>query len=657
MKAPPCTRFTRFQLSEARKTWKPNTRPEVQPVNSQRDAPKITQYVGPAKLVVSLVGTTSPRQDSAHRARRGPIRIYYDNEQTWWGETCRRSYDDLRRHRLCLEGSRVRDLASPLTMQLHYMSLASCEWRSVCRDASSPGGSYTSPAACHLTRSAGGVKCRASAALTPVTRCFTVAHQPAASQLHTPRPLWPDQTLVEEFPREEMILAAAPGRCHHIVTHCLIGFLRYKHQEFSLWVGVGLGVAGPLYNWYVLGRGEIWPVAVVGLEPTTSSLAGGRCVSGHARLVPTAGQPKSPRSGATVLSFGNGWKPLFRSLTSRPPARRKHSCEHNTRRLTTAANHHSARVEGTGAAVVRLLASHLGEPGSIPGGLSRVGSVPDDAADRRVFSEVSSVSPAVSPRFTVIGTLKAIMLRAAGSLHSLIPSLSRVLYDRLDVQRQKLWIPAKGRYTPGKDLLLQLKTSRELKYDSPCCAENEAERGTMPNWSTVAWKPANSDSCITVNAQSTWDYRCETVSYSADSSRTRQQNCVTCHHYIRTPFADQSLLTASQKQSSDTHKTLYDRVKRCRERKINIKASERVNPIRLEDHFQSFEWPIGEVVRYHQRSRHAMLSYVLIPTLCLHRFYPFLAEKRGSYKGHTGTHYKSAIASTRRALNWRAVFS
>ncbi|KAJ8869756.1 hypothetical protein PR048_028764 [Dryococelus australis] len=34
---------------------------------------------------------------------------------------------------------------------------------------------------------------------------------------------------------------------------------------------------------------------------------------------------------------------------------------------------------------------------------------------------------------------------------------------------------------------------------------------------------------------------------------------------------------ASQKQSSDTHKTPYDQVKRCRERKINIKASERVN--------------------------------------------------------------------------------
>ncbi|KAJ8867736.1 hypothetical protein PR048_031539 [Dryococelus australis] len=34
---------------------------------------------------------------------------------------------------------------------------------------------------------------------------------------------------------------------------------------------------------------------------------------------------------------------------------------------------------------------------------------------------------------------------------------------------------------------------------------------------------------------------------------------------------------ASQKQSSHTHKTPYDRVERCRERKINIKASESVN--------------------------------------------------------------------------------
>ncbi|KAJ8897810.1 hypothetical protein PR048_003163 [Dryococelus australis] len=43
------------------------------------------------------------------------------------------------------------------------------------------------------------------------------------------------------------------------------------------------------------------------------------------------------------------------------------------------------------------------------------------------------------------------------------------------------------------------------------------------------------------------------------------------------PAAPCGPATASQKRFSDTHNTPYDRVKRCRERKINIKASERVN--------------------------------------------------------------------------------
>ncbi|KAJ8895948.1 hypothetical protein PR048_001289 [Dryococelus australis] len=42
---------------------------------------------------------------------------------------------------------------------------------------------------------------------------------------------------------------------------------------------------------------------------------------------------------------------------------------------------------------------------------------------------------------------------------------------------------------------------------------------------------------------------------------------------------------------------------------------------------------------------------------CLHCCHHFSAEKRGSYKGHTGTRYNCAIAATRMALNWRAVFS
>ncbi|KAJ8888042.1 hypothetical protein PR048_007527 [Dryococelus australis] len=46
---------------------------------------------------------------------------------------------------------------------------------------------------------------------------------------------------------------------------------------------------------------------------------------------------------------------------------------------------------------------------------------------------------------------------------------------------------------------------------------------------------------------------------------------------VRAVRTASELERASQKESSDTHETYYDRVKRCRERKINIKASERVN--------------------------------------------------------------------------------
>ncbi|KAJ8871738.1 hypothetical protein PR048_028074 [Dryococelus australis] len=48
-----------------------------------------------------------------------------------------------------------------------------------------------------------------------------------------------------------------------------------------------------------------------------------------------------------------------------------------------------------GGVVVRLPASHLGEPGSIPGrvtGFSRVGIVPDDATGRRIFSNIPRFS-------------------------------------------------------------------------------------------------------------------------------------------------------------------------------------------------------------------------------------------------------------------------
>ncbi|KAJ8882524.1 hypothetical protein PR048_014335 [Dryococelus australis] len=66
-----------------------------------------------------------------------------------------------------------------------------------------------------------------------------------------------------------------------------------------------------------------------------------------------------------------------------------------------------------GGVVVRLLASHLGEPGSIPSGValgsSHVGIVPSDTAGRRVFSEISYfLSHSSAPSFSLYTT----MLRA-----------------------------------------------------------------------------------------------------------------------------------------------------------------------------------------------------------------------------------------------------
>ncbi|KAJ8875017.1 hypothetical protein PR048_022907 [Dryococelus australis] len=87
---------------------------------------------------------------------------------------------------------------------------------------------------------------------------------------------------------------------------------------------------------------------------------------------------------------------------------------------------------GPGGAVVRLLASHQGKPGSIPGrfapGFSHVGIMPGDAASRWVFSWVSRFRPPppalafraalYSPRFTLIGSQDLDVKDPPRSLHS-----------------------------------------------------------------------------------------------------------------------------------------------------------------------------------------------------------------------------------------------
>ncbi|KAJ8866405.1 hypothetical protein PR048_032248 [Dryococelus australis] len=79
---------------------------------------------------------------------------------------------------------------------------------------------------------------------------------------------------------------------------------------------------------------------------------------------------------------------------------------------------------GRGSTVVRLLTSHPGKPGSIPGGIapgtSHAGITPDDATGRWVFSGISRFLPFLrsgaapySPRFSPSSALKTSMFRAA----------------------------------------------------------------------------------------------------------------------------------------------------------------------------------------------------------------------------------------------------
>ncbi|KAJ8881310.1 hypothetical protein PR048_017791 [Dryococelus australis] len=69
------------------------------------------------------------------------------------------------------------------------------------------------------------------------------------------------------------------------------------------------------------------------------------------------------------------------------------------------------QVRGCGGVVVKLLAFHLGEPGSIPGGVaprfSHVGIVPDDAAVRWVFSGISCLPHPSFRRCSIYTSLHA----------------------------------------------------------------------------------------------------------------------------------------------------------------------------------------------------------------------------------------------------------
>ncbi|KAJ8898207.1 hypothetical protein PR048_003567 [Dryococelus australis] len=86
-------------------------------------------------------------------------------------------------------------------------------------------------------------------------------------------------------------------------------------------------------------------------------------------------------------------------------------------------------------------------------------------------------------------------------------------------------------------------------------------------------------------------------------------------------------------------------LKRCRERKNNIKASERVNV----DVFTQNKRPCPQ----HSQTQ----FFAMADPAYLALFSAFEAEKSGTDKGDTATHIKCAIAAKRKASNFRAVLS
>ncbi|KAJ8871719.1 hypothetical protein PR048_028052 [Dryococelus australis] len=76
-----------------------NTEPTLQYVSYQRNAPRTTKNVDSTNLSTfqskqnKLLANSTPPPP---RARRGPIKLHYDNTHTWWGEKCGLGHEDQR---------------------------------------------------------------------------------------------------------------------------------------------------------------------------------------------------------------------------------------------------------------------------------------------------------------------------------------------------------------------------------------------------------------------------------------------------------------------------------------------------------------------------------------------------------------------------------
>ncbi|KAJ8866585.1 hypothetical protein PR048_032444 [Dryococelus australis] len=186
---------------------------------------------------------------------------------------------------------------------------------------------------------------------------------------------------------------------------------------------------------------------------------------------------------------------------------------------------------GRGDVVVRLFASHLGGPDSnsswVVPGYSQMEIVTEGAAGRRSFLGGLPLSPALGFR----GLLHA---------HLALPHVGS-----LDLPFRKF----------ARKFIAVFHGVLHPEVNTVFCCSAEVTRvycDAARHRYDARWRGNGERKLHTMSA------------YTRQKAKSKYRNSI-------------RLERASQKQPSDTHVTPYNRVKRRRERKINIKASERVN--------------------------------------------------------------------------------
>ncbi|KAJ8867485.1 hypothetical protein PR048_031287 [Dryococelus australis] len=232
--------------------------------------------------------------------------------------------------------------------------------------------------------------------------------------------------------------------------------------------------------------------------------------------------------------------------------------------------------------------THLGEPGSIPGGVapgfSHVGTMPDDVTGSRVFSGISRF-----PRPCIPALLHTIHLASSSSVvktsmsrAAQISPLRTLLTSFIQFAQYSVTAETLARLGRRSDEAQGVRARVARIAPSPLDLGRGVPTGVHPTLRPVYHDAVPAYLYLFVAA-----FEAERCGSDKDHFATRIKYTIvvtgkamnwlavfsSCYVYLNRIRLER----AFQKQASDTHNTLYDRVKRCRERRINIKASERVN--------------------------------------------------------------------------------